>query len=392
MSVLFPEGLRRELFPFVTQGVYLAAAAETPLPAPAAHAMQAYVADYAHRGMLRFEDTLGELERCRVALGRLLGGVDPEDIALVPHTTAGATAIAHSLPLWPGEVVLSNGQEFPTNLWPYEDAAMQAGATVERLAAPGGQPAAQLVADRLSEGRPRPQAVAWSWVQYRDGYRADLGALGQACRESGAFLAIDAIQGVGAVPLDLKATPVDALYAGGHKWMLGTGGGGFLYVRRESLEDLCDFGRGWLSVADPLAMDQDAPPRADARRYEAGNLEWSAFVALRVGVELLLEVGVEAAFAHNLALQDHLLRRLEGTGVRCRSALDSVEVRGPILALELPGADPGEVTQALLGRGIVVTARDGALRVAPHLYNTGEDMDALAGALLELGAVGYRQG
>lgn len=389
MSALFPEGLRRELFPFVADGVYLAAAAETPLPAPAAQAIHEYVAGYARRGMLAFDDTLGELERCRVALGRLLGGVDPEDIALLPNTTAGATAVAHSLPLWPGEVVLANDREFPTNLWPFEDAAAQAGATVERLVAPGGRPSADLAATRLAEGRPRAQAVAWSWVQYQDGYRTDLGALGEACRRAGAFLAVDAIQGLGAVPLDLKATPVDALYAGGHKWLLGTGGGGFLYVRRTSLEDLCDFGRGWLSVADPLAMDQDAPPRADARRYEGGNLSWDAFVALRVGVELLLEVGVEAAFAHNLALQDHLLRRLEGTGVRVRSSLEPAE-RGPMLALELPGADAGEVTAALRERGIVVTARDGALRVAPHLYNVGEDMDALVTAMLELGALRYR--
>lgn len=392
MSALFSEGQRRELFPFVAQGVYLAASAETPLPAPGAQAIHEYVEGYARRGMVQFGDTMRELERCRVALGRLLGGVDPEDIALVPNTTAGATAVAHSLPLWPGEVVLSNDQEFPTNLWPFEDAAIQAGATVERLEAPGGRPSAALAAERLSQGRPRPQAVAWSWVQYRDGYRTDLGELGAACRAAGAFLSVDAIQGVGAVPLNLKETPVDALYSGGHKWLLGTGGGGFLYVRRDSLEDLVDFGRGWLSVADPLAMDIDAAPRSDARRYEGGNLEWSAFLALRVGVELLLEVGVEAAFAHNLALQEHLLRRLDGTGATPRSALEPMECRGPILALDLPGSDADEVAAALATRGIVVTARDGALRIAPHLYNTGEDMDALANALLELGVLGWRPG
>lgn len=382
-TALFPEDVRRRLFPFVAEGAYLMASAETGLPQPAYEAVQRFYQDYTVRGCLDIEAWLAELDACRRAIARLLGGVDPEDVALVKNTTAGAACVAHSLPLEAGDEVWSNALEFPSNLWPFEDAARRVEAELVRL--PGDQlrTPARLVRQRLLDrvdDPPRLRAIAWSWVQYREGFRADLDELGHLADEAGALLAIDGIQGVGAVPVDLTPGHVDAFYAGGHKWLLGHGGGGFLWVRPGALEGARSFGRGWLSATDPMAMDLDGALHPGARRFEDGNLAFAAFYALRASVELLLEVGVEEVWLHIQHLQDHLLRQLQGSGWQRVSSVEPGS-RGPILGLQAPGWDVAAVAAALAERNIWVTARDGVLRVAPHLYNTIEEMDALARAL-----------
>lgn len=385
-GALFPEATRRALFPWVEGAIHLGAAAETPLPAPSHAAMLAFYEDYRVRGFTGFHPWLAELDRCRAALATLVGAADPDDVALVANTTAGARIVAHALPLAAGDRILTNALEFPSNLWPWEDAAARVGARVERLPGDGLRTPPEGLRDGLEPADAGPvRAVAWSWVQYRDGFRSDLCALGALAREAGAWLAVDGIQGVGVVPLDLRRTPVDALYCGGHKWLMGLGGGGFLVIPKGRIPELAAYGRGWLSVEDPLAMDPDAPPRGTARRFEEGNLPLGHYFALRRSVELLLEVGVEAVFAHVLGLQDHLMERLEGSGFRPASSLQPQE-RGPILALDCPEERPAaQVVAALADRDIHVTARAGRLRLAPHLYNTRGEMDTLAATLVGLG-------
>lgn len=385
---LYPEPRRRELFPFVEKTIYLAASAETPLCTPAWEAVEGFFRRHRQEGMGCFGTTMVELQRCRERICQLLGADDPEDVALVPSTTAGATSVAHSLPLEPGDWVLSDDLEFPSNLWPFEDAALRAEACLVRLPTQEGRVTArqarEFVARRTGDwGRLR--ALAWSWVQYRDGYRVDLSELGALARDTGAFLAVDAIQGLGVVPFSLRETPVDAVYAGGHKWLLGMGGGGFLWVDRARIPELRGFGRGWLSALNPIAMDLTAPPREDARRFETGGVNFAAYYALGAGLDLLLGLGIQEIFHHTQHLQEHLLRALEGTPYRPAS-LQERPHRSAILALRCPHPDVPALVGALAERGILCTARDGLLRLAPHLYNTIEEMDTLAEVLRSLAA------
>ncbi len=389
---LFPEARRRELFPFVRHVVHLSACAETALPRDSLSAMEAFHRGYATRNLLDFPRWLGELDRCRATLARLIGADDPDDIALVPNTAAAARSVAHSLRLAPGDWLATGSLEFPSNLWPFEDAAEAAGAHVVRIEPepPFRTPLAPLGAllARLGGAVAGPRAIAWSWVQYRDGYRIDPGELGRIAAGAGALSCLDGIQGLGAVPFSLRDTPVDALYAGGHKWLMGLGGGGFLYLRRSALARMRAFGRGWLSAVDPFAMDPDSPPRADARRFEAGNLPFGHYVALRHSVELLLSVGLEAVFAHILALQDRFLSRLSARGWKAASSLSPAE-RGPILALTPPaGVDLAGLVRALEAGGILVSARAGCLRIGPHLYNTGAEIDLAARAVADASGSG----
>jgi selenocysteine lyase/cysteine desulfurase len=384
MTSLFPEPTRRKLFPVVDKWVYLAASAETPLCTPAWEAMEAFFQRHRQEGMGGFKATLAELQLCRERICQLIGAENPENVALVPNTTAGAAAIAHSLNLKPKDRVVTNELEFPSNLWPWEDAATRAGAEVLRLPVPQGFPSPELLQAYLQgTDQEALRAVTWSWVQYRDGYRVDLARLAKLCQEAGAFFAVDGIQGLGVVPFDLKETPVDALYAGGHKWLLGQGGGGFLWVHPKRVSGLRDFGRGWLSVEDPMAMDPNMPPRGDARRFEAGSMAFGSYYALSASLKLLLEVGVKEIHIFVQHLQDHLLRALEGSRYTPASPQERSQ-RSAILTLDCPQEDVDILVAALAEKGILCTARKGRLRIAPHLYNSIEEMDLLATALRDL--------
>lgn len=381
-TALYPEPRRRELFPFVAHGIHLAAAAEPPLPEPSYQAMRRFLDAYRLRGGLDFGAWLAEMDACRAALARLIGAPDPDSIALVKNTATAARCLAYTLGLGPGDAVLTNDREFPSNVWPWEDAARAGGATVVRLAGEGWRTPARLV-ELPGGGAPRdpvPRAVAWSWVQYRDGYRTDLAELVRIGRARGMKVAVDGIQGLGAIPFSLAAWPVDALYASGHKWLLGPGGAGFLYVAPGRWGDLTRFGRGWLSAERPFAMDLDAPARPGPRAFEDGTTAVASIYGLRASIELLLTVGVDEIQGHVLHLLDHLVKRVEAKGYVPLSSLVRAE-RGPLLAFRCPRGTAQDLVDELARRDIHVTARDGGLRVAPHVYNTIEEMDALADAL-----------
>lgn len=376
MSLKVSDEWRRDLFPFVDHGIYLVASAETGIPAPARVAAEDYLRDYCERGMYSFGPALKTLERTRAKLAQLVGVSDPMDLALVPNTTEGARAFAESLRLPSGSWIASNPCEFPSNLWPFEDAAWGRGGVVERIPPIEGRPSLEAL-QRGLEGKPRRWAgVAWSWVQYRDGYRIDPAAMADLARRHGAMLGLDGIQGVGVVPLDLEAAKVDVFYAGTHKWLLGLAGGGFFYARKEVLPQFRSFRRGWLSVPDPLSMQIDAKPFESARRFEDGNLSVVAAVVLEASLDILLSVGVEAIWAHVQGLQDRVLEGLEGTLWEVRSSLEPAH-RGPILALAHPQVPAPEVVARLAQEKIWITARDGAIRVAAHLYNNEAEMDRL---------------
>src|SRR5262249_10443577 len=141
----------------------------------------------------------------------------------------------------------------------------------------------------------RTRLVSLSFVEFATGFRNDLGAVGQLCRERGALFLVDAIQGLGVFPLDVRRTPVDFLAADGHKWLLGPEGAGILYVRRERVDELRAVEVGWGSVVqghdfDHIALDL----KPHAGRWESGTLNAGGILALGASLGLVLEMGVEA--------------------------------------------------------------------------------------------------
>lgn len=362
--------LRAEL-PVTRRWAFFDHAALAPLTARALQALNAYAADLAENGDVNESHWVKRVEEVRRLFGRLLN-CDPLDVAFVKNTSEGIGLVAEGFPWRPGDNVVTAAEEYPANIYPWMNLAAR-GVALRRVASRG----ARVELDDLRaalDGRTR--LVTLSMVEYASGFRNDLDAVGQLCRERGIAFFVDAIQGLGVLPLDVAKTPVDFLAACGHKWLLGAQGAAVLYVRRELLDRLHPVGVGWNSVAgarDFSTIDFTLKPHAG--RYESGTLNVAGITALGASLELLLELGVPALAARIREVTDYLCERAPAAGLAVFSSRQPEETSG-IVSLAAPG-DLRDLVRRCRDAGIVINRRAGRLRVSPHAYNTTEEIDRL---------------
>jgi cysteine desulfurase/selenocysteine lyase len=380
LQALVP-GLRAREFPWTAATVYLNNAAVGPIPERTRLALEAFNARRAAPHLLPDADLFPVLDAARGAAARLINA-EPGEIALMPNTSAGLNVAARALPLAAGDIVLLSDREFPANVYPWL-ALRRHGVVVERApVTPDGFPDEDYLVERLAD--PRVRALTVSFVQFSNGWKADLGRLGSACRANGAWLVVDAIQGLGASPLDVRALPVDLLACGGQKWLLSPWGSGFLYVRRELIAQLEPAAVGWLSLegTDDFAnlLRYSDRLRPDARRFELPNA-FHDHLGLATSIGLLLELGGEAVDAYTRRLGEPLLAWAREREVRVVSPPEGPH-RSAIVCVAPP--EPQQGHRRLRQAGIVCSLREGSLRFAPHCYNTVAEVEKAVGVLDEL--------
>jgi selenocysteine lyase/cysteine desulfurase len=363
-------GLAPEEFTGVRTAAYLNHAASSPLPRRSAAAVAKYLANRqeVHR-LYQAGAQDYDANPLRAKLGRLLGA-PVESLTFVPTTSDGIVAAVDGLDWRPGDNVVCPANDYPTTLYAALDLARR-GAEVRQ--APVREHLDLNALLGLIDGRTR--AVIVSHVHWQTGHRIDLERLSAACRAAGALSVIDAIQSIGAIPIDLRKVPVDVLAAGGYKWLMGIPGAAVLYVAPERLPTIRPDRAGWMSMANSV-FDQPAIAwKPDASRFQVGGQADPALVALDRSVDLLLEVGVAAIQRHVTGLLDRLLAGLLGTGLHCRSSLVP-EHRSTLVCLTTGDQDRDDrLTRALVARGVIVAHRGPGIRVAPHLHNRPSDID-----------------
>jgi selenocysteine lyase/cysteine desulfurase len=370
--------LPREEFLVTENYVYFNHAAVGVPPKSTLEAIETFVRAQARAGVLGTFPYEVDMPRSRERIGRFVGA-SGEEIAIVPNTSHGANLVALGIGWKPGDGVLLCDNEFPANAIPW--LALRArGVEVTELETQNER----LTPDRLRrELRPNTRAVAVSWVSYGDGYRHDLAALAEVAHAAGALLCVDAIQGLGAFPLDVRATGVDALYTGAAKWLLGLQGVGFLYVRRELIDRLNLALPGWRSVEDMWAFhDHEQPYSAHALRFEGGTPSFLGTLSMTASIDVLERAGLEAIGAHVLQLTDRLV---EGLG---RAGAEVLTLRGEgissgIVTFRMPGCESVALGRAIQREGVITTWRPSGIRIAPHGYNTFGEIDRLLELLPE---------
>ncbi len=224
--------------------------------------------------------------------------------------------------------------------------------------------------------------LAISHVEFASGFRHDLDALVEICRARRVALFVDAIQGLGALALDVRRTPVDFLAADGHKWLLGPEGAGLLYVRRDWIDRLRSIGVGWNSVVG--SYNEPRCPaftlKQDATRWEGGSYNMAGILAFGASVSLFLEIGIEEVERRVLDRAAVVVDLATEAGWRACGRVRTADCSG-IVALEHPHVDPRAAAAALRSAGVVVSCRRGRLRVSPHFYNDDDDLDRLRNGL-----------
>jgi cysteine desulfurase/selenocysteine lyase len=366
---------RNEL-PITRRWAYFDHAAVAPLSGPAQRALSAWAADLADNGEIHDSDWRRRVEEVRRRAGVLLH-CDPLDVAFVKNTSEGIGIVAEGFPWQAGDNVVIAADEYPANVYPWMNLANR-GVEVRRV--PSREQGRIALDDLRAAIDGRTRILSLSHVEFATGFRNDLDAVGALCRAHGVLFFVDAIQGLGVLPLDVSRTPIDFLAADGHKWLLAPEGAGLFYIRRELVERLHPVGIGWHSVVGALDFSRiDFRLKPHAGRWESGSLNMGGILALGASLELLLDAGIDAIAARVLELTDYLCDRASAAGLTVFSSRRPSE-RSGIVSLSAPG-DLGGLVRRCRDAGIVINQRGGRLRLSPHAYNTPEEVDRLIATL-----------
>ncbi len=377
MAVDF-DALRREEFGALDGTIYLNSASIGPYPERTRRRLGEYDALRAAPHRMHDQDFFAELDKARALVARLLNTTAAE-VALTFNTSYGLNLAAGGLPLERGDVIVASEREFPANVYPWLRLGAR-GVTLELVPVTAeGWPDEARLLERMAD--PRVRVVAVSLVQFSSGYRVDLGRLSRRARETNTYLVVDAIQGLGATPVDLRETPVDILSCGGQKWLLSPWGSGFTVVRKELLEVVEPPVLGWMSFegTDDFTRLTEYDPRlrADARRFEMITLPFQDFAGFNTSLDLLLDVGVANIVAHIARVQAPVLDWARRRGVRVTSPVGAHG--SAIVCVAVP--NPAEAYKKIRAEGVVASVREGAIRLSPHLFNTVDEMERVAGML-----------
>jgi cysteine desulfurase / selenocysteine lyase len=358
--------VRRD-FPAIRNQTYLNAAAASPTPWVVRKAVDEFYRDLEDRGDLDWERWMNAREVVRAKVARLIGA-EPDEIAFTPNTSTGINLIADLI----GEdgPVLSDELEFPTVTLPW----IHRGIAVHFMPAVEGVLRLESFAAKQA---PRAATIAISHVQFSNGCRQDLDAFGAL--KGARRLVVCASQSIGAFPIDVRRSGVDALATAGHKWLCAGYGAGFLYVSREILAKRPPRTIGWLSGEDPYAFDpQHCRILPTNARTEMGCPPFGAVFALGAAVDYVLRLGQDAIAERVLALNMYLTFRLEKEGFPVLSPAGEHRSGQTLVAVD----EPKRARDFLQQRRIVVTEKPEGIRIATHFYNNERDIDTCVEALV----------
>lgn len=389
-------GAVRRAFPIADRVVYLNHASISPLPRPVQDAAHEAVDRLANEPMSFFVpasagDRLADIfTRFSTELAAFIHAARPHEVAPLTSTSAGMNALARAVDWSPGDNAVMCDVEFPSNVYPFMALAREG---VELRLVPADQGGLSLDALARSVDA-RTRVVVVSSVQFLTGHRADLDALGAFCRERDILFVVDAIQSAGHIPVDVQATPIDVLMAGGQKSLMAAPGMGFLYVR-EAVAERLRVGLVGVNAVEGWEhwLRYDLIPRQAALRFMMGTASLIDMAALLASVRFLSDLGLANIQAWTSHLAAVAMDDLSARGYEVITPRDPA-LHGPIATFRVPGSDLDQASRtasaylaALKAAGIRITRHLDAggwpyIRLSMHCYNT-EDEVLCVGAVLE---------
>jgi len=374
------EALRNYEFPVTRDRVFLAHAGVAPLPRRVQAALAAY-AEACTRGDQEEMLPPAFFGTTRDLLARLLQAA-PEEIAFIGPTSNALGTVAAGLEFSAGDNVVLYFEDYPSNVYPWTGLAARG---VEPRFVQPRQFGVIEVEDVLAKVDRRTKLVALASAHFIAGCRLPWQELGQALRERGVLFSLDAIQTLGALPMEKAA--VDFLAADAHKWLLGPCAAGVLYVRREQQEKLAPSMLGWHNVLCPGFVAQPVLElRRGARRYEPGTANLIGLIGFKAALELLFEVGIDAIATELLRKRAWLIPALQAQGWTVLGADLRPHRATGLITFHRAGTDMSAAHRKLIEAGIVTSLRtdrtgQAYLRLSPHFYNTDAELQQMLDTL-----------
>ncbi|MBI2687183.1 MAG: aminotransferase class V-fold PLP-dependent enzyme [Acidobacteria bacterium] len=359
-------------FPVTKNLIYLNHAAVSPVCRAAAGAMRWLATDAEEFGSFHYDKWLACYDGVRREAARLLNA-DPGEIAIVKNTSEGIATVALGLDWRSGDRIVAFHDEFPANQYPWIKLA-EKGMAITWL-----RPDAPLEEiDRAAKGA---RLLAISYVQFLSGYRCDLTAIGEICARHGVFFFVDAIQGLGAFPFDVRQSKIHAAAADGHKWLTGPEGCGILYIQKDVQDSVEPVEFGWTNAASHADYgSRDMTLRSDAGRYEPGTLNTIGCFGLEAAMRFLNGAGIDNIAPVVQSLSDQVAEGALAKGYELL-APRTPETGAGIVSMRKEGVDCRMIWRDLKAKGIITAPRAGWLRVSPHFYISPAEIAAFLDAL-----------
>ena len=377
----------RAHFPVLRERAYLFSGGLAPLADPVRAAHDAML-DRWQTDPAELYATLDEpWQAAREAFAAVLGA-HPDEIALTDGTSRGSNLAVQMLDVAAGGNVVIDESTYWSSAVPWR---LRARAGVEVRCVPSRADGSVHLDDLAAAIDARTAAVSITHVSFRTGTRHDLAAVSELAHAHGAMLVVDVAQSAGAIVLDLPALGVDLASGLAMKWLLGSPGVGFLFVRRELIEQLEPAQVGYASLANLWDDDvNDAPRFHDtAARFELAIPDLAAAAASTAGIGLLLDVGMDVVERRVLELSERCLGGLRSRGASPLTP-EARDARAGVVAVPVAGGV--SLVARLRARGIDVWCDPAGtlLRIDAHAFNTAEDVDRALAAIDEISLVGGR--
>jgi len=358
----------RRYFPHLSRQIYLNHAAISPVNTRTSEAISEFLSHRMEKHIEFWPEALEQKQRLKELIGKLIHAA-PENIALTPNTSAGLNILALGLKWKKGDRILLNNFEFPSNVIPFLN-LRRWGVEVDFVSHREGR---LEVEDFEAKIHPRTRLISISFVEFLNGFRNDLLRLSRLCRGRNIIFAVDAIQGLGALQMNMEEMGIDFLATGGHKWLMWPAGTGFVYISPRIFDRLHPAQAGWLSLQTPWNFfDYHQPFAPDAGRFEPGSSNTLGIVAAIASLEMMLEIGPVVIEQKILQNTDYLIQKLQHLGYRLYTDTRLLH-RSGIVSFYHPRAE--ELFNFLKENQITVSLREGAIRVSPHFYNNRQDLD-----------------
>ncbi len=367
----------RELFPVVSGErniTYFNNAATGPLNINSRRKMDWYYDECFYHNRDTDHAAFDDLEYIRKTGAKFIGA-DEDEVGFGFNTGYGLNIAAFGLPLKAGDEVLLSDVEFPSNVYPWLELKNR-GIEIKFLPSTDRFFDIDILKRAITD---RTRVLSLSFVQFFNGYKNDLKALGEICREHEVYFAVDAIQGCGAETIDVKECQIDLLSAGAQKWLLSALGTGIFYVRKELQVKVNRPVAGWLGVDWGLNFSHlfhyDKPPFPSARKYELGTYPYGHIFGMAEAFKIIESLGTDNIQRHNHQLLDILIDFLQSE--RKFTVTSNLDEKHRSSILTFTCDDAQTLHRDLLDNGFTCAFREGSIRLAVHLYNNQDDIDKL---------------
>jgi cysteine desulfurase/selenocysteine lyase len=369
----------RSWFPHLNTGkLWLNHAAISPLNSRTKSAVDQYLVNRSEGSIDDFPQIVQISQNTKSELGKLINA-PVERIGFVNNTSDGLNILANGIDWKSGDRILLNDSEFSTNVVPFLN-LKRLGVEIDFVRTFHDEIRLEDIEKAIT---PKTKILSISFVQFLSGFKSDLNAIGKLCKQHNIIFCVDAIQGLGSTLIDVQESGIDFLSSSGHKWLLSMMGLGFIYITEELQLRINQQFAGWTSNKNYFSNFFDYRLDFDdtARRYENGAQNNAGIVALGESVSLLNDVGISKIHLHLLSLTDYIFEFAEQIGIETATPRKH-EKRSGIVTLKLSNAE--KVFVSLNEQNIIVSLREGKIRISPHFYNSIEDIQIVCEALRKL--------